>query len=364
MPERVLVAMSGGVDSSVAAALLVEQGHHVEGATLKMWDPARGCPDPARSARLNACCSIRDVADAAQVCARLGIPFHVVDATADFQRAVVAPALAEYAAGRTPNPCVECNRALKFGTLLAWARDRGFEALATGHYARVLPGPGGLLRLARAKDRHKDQSYFLYFLAHPDLRRARFPLGGLDKPEVRRRAAALGLVTADKPESQDLCVPLTRPEVPGQVVDLQGRVLGHHRGVAHFTVGQRRGLRVASAAPLYVVRLEPEANRVVLGTHADLLAGGLDCERLAWNGEVPAGPIPALVQIRHRHAAVPARVTVSGGAARVRFEQPVAAVAPGQVAVIYDGEVVLGGGVIARAWPAPAAAAGPGTGPG
>lgn len=348
-----LVALSGGVDSSVAAALLVEAGGHVEGATLKLWSPEDGCPDPRRSARLNACCSLRDATDAAQVARRLGIPFHVVDAREAFRRAVIEPSVAAYEAGRTPNPCVACNRSLKLGVLLDWARAHGLDRLATGHYARIGRDPDGRpassdverYRLLRGLDRAKDQSYFLYFLSQEELAALDFPLGALSKPEVRARAAALGLVTAEKPESQDLCVPLPRVERPGDLVDLVGRGLGRHRGVAFYTVGQRQGLGL-SGGPWYVVRLDVEANRVVVGGAADLEVGGLVARLEAWNGPPPEAWTPAEVQVRYRSRAVPAEVRGAGDTLEVRFATPLRAVAPGQAAVVYRGDEVLGGGAI------------------
>jgi tRNA-specific 2-thiouridylase len=364
MADRILVALSGGVDSSVAAALLVEQGVPVEGATLKLWSPEDGCPDPRRSARLNACCSLRDATDAAQVAKRLGIPFHVVDAREAFARRVLEPAVAEYEAGRTPNPCVACNRWLKLGALLEWGRARGLTHLATGHYARALRGDDGRVRLLRAVDRAKDQSYFLYFLTADDLEHVVFPLGELTKPQVREKATALGLVTAMKPESQDLCVPLPRLERPGDLVDLNGAVLGRHRGVAFYTIGQRHGLGTGALArhslgdgggPWYVVALDAGANRVVVGGLADLAATGLTADVTAWNGDPPTDDwTPADVQVRYRSRAVPADVRVRDHRLEVRFGEPQRAVTPGQAAVVYRGDEVLGGGAILAATRAPA----------
>jgi tRNA-specific 2-thiouridylase len=345
MPEPTLVALSGGVDSSVAAALLVERGGPVEGATLKLWSPEDGCPDPKRSARLNACCSLRDATDAAQVARRLGIPFHVVDARHDFRTKVIDPAVAEYQAGRTPNPCVACNRALKLGTLLAWGQAHGLERLATGHYARITHDDDGRRRLLRGRDPAKDQSYFLYFLSQAELAALDFPVGELSKAEVRRRAAALGLVTADKPESQDLCIPLPRVERPGDLVDAAGRVLGRHRGVAFYTIGQRQGLGL-SGGPWYVVHLDAAADRVVVGGAADLEVPGLTARLEAWPGPRPDGWTPAEVQIRYRSRAVQADVRVGGDTLEVRFAEPQRAVTPGQAAVVYRGDEVLGGGSI------------------
>ena len=350
MSPPTLIALSGGVDSSVAAALLAEGGGHVEGATLKLWSPEDGCPDPRRSARLNACCSLRDATDAAQVAKRLGLPFHVVDAREAFRRQVIEPAVADYQAGRTPNPCVACNRALKLGVLLAWGRERGLTRLATGHYARVRREPGQPPRLLRGRDAAKDQSYFLYFLSPAELEALDFPVGELTKPEVRERAASLGLVTARKPESQDLCVPLPRVERPGDLVDGAGRTLGRHRGVAFYTIGQRQGLGL-SGGPWYVVALDVAANRVMVGDAAQLAADGLEADLEAWSGAPPADWSAAEVQIRYRSRAVPATVRVQDGRLQVRFAEAQRAVTPGQAAVVYRGDEVLGGGPIRAARP-------------
>lgn len=360
MKERVVIAMSGGVDSSVAAALISEEaqgspapvgdadGHpaSVQGAMLKVWDNARGCPDPKRSKKVNACCSVEDVNDALRVATRLGIPFHVVDSRGDFDRAVLEPAVAAYASGRTPNPCVDCNRYLKFGSLLDWARERGIDRLATGHYARIACDETGRHVLLRGVDRNKDQSYFLFFLREDELSRLIFPLGDMTKEQVRGHALRLGLEVAEKAESQDLCVPLEREERPGEIVSSEGRVLGRHRGVAFFTIGQRRGLGLGGDSPVYVIGLDAEGRRVVVGPPDALLAAGLTATLDGWNAPRPEGWIPAAVQHRYRGDAAPARVRLLDERLEVEFDEPQRAVAPGQAAVVYEGDRVLGGGWI------------------
>ncbi len=347
---RILVGLSGGVDSSVAAALLVEEGYDVVGVTLHLAGSA------------SRCCSLDDADDARRVAERLGIRFYVSNQQEAFRREVIEPFADAYLAGRTPVPCVACNRRFKFGRLLERARALGAEAVATGHYARLEDDPStGERRLLRARDPDKDQSYFLFDLSQPQLARARFPLGGLSKAEVRARARALGLATADKPESQEICfvpdgdyaavVEAVRPGAApgaGEIVDGEGRVRGRHGGVHRFTVGQRRGLGVAAGERLYVRALDAARNRVVVGGERDLAVRGARLERVSWTGAAPAGPVDALVRIRHRHPGAAARVEAPGdGSARVRFESPVSALAPGQAAVFYDGDRVLGGGWIA-----------------
>jgi tRNA-specific 2-thiouridylase len=351
--ERVVVAMSGGVDSSVAAALLVEAGCEAIGVTLHL------AGDSSR------CCSLADADDARRVAERLGIPFYVANETERFRREVTEAFADAYLAGRTPLPCVTCNSRFKFHHLLARARVFGASAVATGHYARVARDPAtGRLELRRAADATKDQSYFLYELGPEQLAAARFPLGELTKAAVRAHARRLGLATAEKPESQEICfvpdgdyaavVERLRPErLPGEgeIVDEQGRVLGRHGGIHRFTVGQRRGLGLASDRRLYVTRLDPARNRVVVGDADALGARGARLARASWvAGAPPRGPIRADVRVRYRHAGAPATVeALPDGGARVAFDAPVAAVAPGQSAVFYAGDAVLGGGPIAEA---------------
>jgi tRNA-specific 2-thiouridylase len=341
--SSVLVAMSGGVDSSVAAARLVEQGHDVAGVTLKLWG---GESD-------SGCCSVADVEDARRVAAQLGIPHYVFNLTGAFEDRVVEPYVAAHAAGRTPNPCVECNRSIKFGLLLERAEALGFDRVATGHHARVERGEGGTWVLRRGADRAKDQSYVLYMLGQRELRQVVLPVGELTKADVRAEAARLGLRTAAKPESMEVCF-ITRgdrarflaartPAVAGPVVDSAGVVVGRHDGYARFTVGQRRGLGVAAGDRRYVVDVDAHTATVTIGSRDDLLRDAVVVRDLRFRAEPVAAETPVVAQTRAHGAPLPARVDGD----IVRFERPQPRVAPGQVVALYDGDVLLGGGIAA-----------------
>ncbi|MDE2141674.1 MAG: tRNA 2-thiouridine(34) synthase MnmA [Elusimicrobia bacterium] len=344
--------MSGGVDSSVAAALLAESGAEVVGVTMKLL---------ARAETGFGCCgSPADVDDAKRVCETIGIPHYVADMAELFESKVIKPYVDSYLSGATPNPCVECNRSVKFGHLMALADAWGCATVATGHYARASDG-----RLFKARDERKDQTYFLYSLTSKELAKAAFPVGELTKEQVRDKARALGLRTADKPESMETCfVPArdvrgfvaARPEAAGAAAltrgpirATDGRVLGEHEGLASFTVGQRKGLGLTSREPLYVVRLEPDTNTLVVGAEGETLAGSLRANGVTWTNGAPSGPRRAEVRVRHRHPPAAATLTpVAGGVVEVLFDAPQRAPAPGQAAVFYDGDEVLGGGTIIR----------------
>jgi tRNA-specific 2-thiouridylase len=355
--RRVVVAMSGGVDSSCAAALLVEAGCEVVGVTLQLYDHG------AATGRKGACCAGQDIHDARRVADRLGIAHYVLDFEDRFRQSVIEEFADHYAHGRTPIPCVRCNQRIKFRDLLEIARDLGAEALATGHYVRRQAN-GDEIELHRARDDRRDQSYFLFATTRAQLGFLRFPLGGLEKAGTRALAMRFGLPVADKPDSQDICfvpqgsyahvVKKLRPEAaePGEIVHVDGRVLGRHDGIIHFTVGQRRGLSVASGERLYVVRLEADARRVIVGPRPALLCRFAELSGVNWLGDAPppAGGVALEIRNRAREPAVPARLfSLDDDRARVEFEAPQAGVAPGQACVGYRGTRVLGGGWIERA---------------
>lgn len=351
MPDRVLVAMSGGVDSSVAAALLAERGYDVVGVTMKLFCHDTDLPD-------RPCCSLDSVNDARRVCERIGVPHYVLNMESAFGHDVVDDFVAEYARGRTPIPCVRCNTFTKFRDLVRKADGIDASYVATGHYART---DGGVLR--RGLDPAKDQSYFLWGIAREVLERLILPVGGLTKAETRAVARRLGLdVVSEKVESQDICfVPDgdhakviaarlgadAAPLQPGPVLLSDGRVVGEHRGYARYTVGQRRGLPGGFAQPMFVVEIRPADRAVVIGPREELLGRGVTARELNWLGEPPAVGAAVQVQVRHHARAAAAEVVrVEGEEIELALDQPVAAIAPGQSLVLYDGDRVLGGGVI------------------
>ncbi len=345
---RIVVAMSGGVDSSVVAALAARSGAEVIGVTLQLYDHAEAV------GRAKSCCAGRDIYDARTVADRLGIAHYVFDLASRFKEDVIDRFADAYARGRTPIPCIQCNQGVKFTDLFGIARDLGADCLATGHYVRRVPGPDGP-ELHRAADPARDQSYFLFATTREQLGFLRFPLGALPKPAVRELARELDLLVADKPDSQDICfvpggdyaavVRKVRPEaaVPGEIVDRGGRVLGRHQGLIHFTVGQRRGLEIGGQAdPLYVLRLEPERQRVVVGPRRALAVRAARLSGVNWLGEGQSDGLTAKVRSLARPA--PARFDAETGT--VSFDAPEYGVAPGQAAVLYAGERVVGGGWI------------------
>ena len=356
MSSRVVLAMSGGVDSSVAAHLLKEQGHEVIGLFMRT-----GAHVDDAERRAKTCCSATDAVDARNVADRLDIPFYALDFERDFAR-IMDQFADEYAAGRTPNPCVMCNIWLKFGKLWAYGKQVGADFVATGHYARIATDADGAPRVARAVDRAKDQSYVLFGLRRELLPHVRFPVGDYSKPEIRAMARERGLPVHDKADSQEICfvpnddylsfVRERRPDLDsaGTIVDEAGAVLARHSGIEAFTIGQRRGLGIAVGEPRYVVQIEPATNTVTVGRRDSLDKPGLEASRLNWQGPAPTEPTRCLAQIRARHQAVEATVVpLDGDRARVVFDHPQPAVAPGQVVTLYQDDLVFGGGWIDRA---------------
>jgi len=347
--KRVLVAMSGGVDSSVAALLLKEQGYDIAGVTMCLGVQAA----EGEEAR---CCGPDAIDDARKVCDRLEIPHHVLNFADALEEKVIQPFIDEYARGRTPNPCVNCNRYLKFSMLLDMARALEFDGLATGHYAGIEKGPSGY-RLKRSRDRRKDQTYFLYHMAPERLASVLFPLAPYVKEEVRAMAEKAGLPVAAKQESQDICFVTQKnyqafvagrlPEIPpGEIVHRDGRRLGRHRGIAFYTVGQRGGLRISHRTPLYVLAIDAAENRVIVGEKTDLLAKELVAGDLNILIQVQDWPDTVCAKIRYRKKEAPCSVTFENEKLHVRFEEDQEAITPGQSVVFYDDDIVLGGGVI------------------
>ena len=357
--KRVLLGMSGGVDSSVAGYLLREQGYDVIGVTMKVW------PQDCISRAEDKCCGPQAVADARAVAHSLGIPHYVVDEADQFERTVIDYFTSEYQAGRTPNPCVMCNEKLKFGNLWGKAEALGCDFIATGHYA-IIEHHRDRAVLRKGIDPRKDQSYFLFSLRQPQLRRALTPLGTMRKPEIRKIARSLGLKVADKIDSQEICfVPghdykaflrshLGENEFHrGEIYDVEGNFVGEHDGIELFTIGQRKGLPGGSAKPRYVVDLDAETKRVIVGDVEDLVCDEFEIDRTNWIAcELPDEDVDATVKIRYSHPGTPATVTsLENHRARIRLHEPQRAITPGQAAVIYDGDVVIGGGWICRSEP-------------
>lgn len=364
---HVVVAMSGGVDSSVSAALLVEQGYQVTGMMMRLWSEDCG------EGGANRCCTPSQMADARRIADQLGIPFYVIDTQDVFRRTIVQFFIDRYAAGDTPNPCLECNRHIRFEWLLQHALALGADYLATGHYARTERLPDGTVRLLKGRDDHKDQSYVLSVLAQDKIRHALFPVGDYAKPRVREIADQLGLPVAQKHDSQDLCFladgdyrRFLREHVPeavrpGPIVTRRDEVLGEHNGLPNYTIGQRKGLGISAPEPLYVLALDPVRNAVIVGTHEELGRRALEAGRVNWiAGAPPADRFRAEVKIRYKARPAPAEVAIlPDDRIRVTFDEPLRDITPGQGAVLYDGDVCLGGGIIAQvSEPQPAAAGG------
>jgi tRNA-specific 2-thiouridylase len=350
---RIVVAMSGGVDSSVAAVLLAEQGHEVIGLSMQLYDQ-RG------EQTFGSCCTLDDLHDARRVATAVGFPHYIVNFEQQFQETVISNFVREYTSGRTPLPCAHCNSDLKFSTLLQRARGLGAERVATGHYARVVECADGRWRLMRSADREKDQSYFLFSLTQEQLGRALFPVGSLTKPEVRAEARRLGLTVAEKPDSQEICfvpdgdyasfVARKDPHVgrPGLIIDERGNTIGQHAGVHRFTVGQRKGLGLSAGVPLYVLKIAAETSMVTVGPRESLDRTTLTASGVNWiSVDPPATWLHVSAQIRHRHHPAAGRVrALPGGRAELAFDTAQQAITPGQAVVFYDGDVVVGGGWI------------------
>lgn len=357
--KRIAVAMSGGVDSSVTAALLKDQGHDVVGISMQVWrDPAAQLCNASGPTS-----SLAHFNDARRVAEHIGIPFFGVNFEQQFRELIIDDFVSEYFSGRTPNPCVRCNRLIKFDLLLAQAKELGADLLATGHYARVVSGEKDGWRLLKGLDPLKDQSYFLYALSREQLSMTIFPLGGMHKQEVRRLAAEFQLPVADKGESQEICFIADDDYVrflesergagePGDIVDREGKVLGRHSGIYRYTVGQRKGLGIAHPHPLHVLGLDAARNEVIVGARDELFTSGLIASEMRWHMTPPLAPLNAVCKIRYRHQPVACTINpLPGDRAEVTFAEHEKSVTPGQAVVLYDGDRVLGGGCIEKALP-------------
>jgi tRNA-specific 2-thiouridylase len=353
-PKKVIVAMSGGVDSSVAALLLKQEGHDVVGVTMRLYS----IEEKDLPTYYKGCCSLDDVEDARRVCEMLGVPHYVFNVQREFQAHVIDYFLSEYHRGRTPHPCIACNDRIKFSFLMQRAHYLGAKYVATGHYARIDNRPDGY-HLLKAADSSKDQSYVLYGMGQEQLASTLMPVGWLPKPEIRQLAVEAGFPNAAKPDSQEICfIPLGDyrkflqdriSTKPGRLVDTQGQVLGEHRGIEFFTIGQRKGLGVTSTQPLFVTAIDPDSGDVTLGPESELMQTELWAEQVNYiSGQAPAAGTEVAVKIRYKSQETPARLYPQAGGLMVRFDQPQRAVTPGQAVVFYQGDEVIGGGRIGR----------------
>ncbi|UCH62710.1 MAG: tRNA 2-thiouridine(34) synthase MnmA [Fidelibacterota bacterium] len=360
MNKRVIVAMSGGVDSSVALLKVLDAGYEAVGVTMKLWDyDVMG----GRPVGESTCCSVEGINYARDVCVDLGITHYTLDFQDIFRTTVVDDFVSEYLKGRTPNPCIRCNSRVRWGMLFDQADQLGAGMITTGHYARIETGPDGIPRLLKGVDARKDQSYVLWDIPRETLAETLLPLGGMTKDQVRQMARDQGLVTADVPESQEICFvadndyrrflrEYTNGQLAkvgeGEIVDETGQVIGQHPGYAYFTIGQRRGLGIAHHEPLYVKSLDPAANRITVAPRSALLASACEVGSLNWLVDPPAAPVQIHAQVRYNSPGAPARLIPAKDTLRLEFEKPQLAITPGQSAVFYDGEVLMGGGVILR----------------